>query len=69
MKKEDPEWRLKHNERCKEYNRKHKEKLRGGAPPRPRGRPKKPTDFLSLIEETLMNEDVDITNEIIYLEN
>tara|TARA_B110000285_G_scaffold163912_1_gene183029 strand:- start:4072 stop:4413 length:342 start_codon:yes stop_codon:yes gene_type:complete len=69
IKKEDPEWRLKHNERCKEYNRKHKEKKRGGLPPRPRGRPKKATDFISMLEETLMNDDVDISDEIVYLEN
>jgi len=67
VKKEDPEWRVKHNERCREYNRKHAEKKRNGEPPKPRGRPKKKTDFLSVLEEKMMSEDIDITDEIILL--
>tara|TARA_R110000822_G_scaffold229758_1_gene361887 strand:- start:2259 stop:2597 length:339 start_codon:yes stop_codon:yes gene_type:complete len=76
VKKENPEWRLKHNERCKEYNRKHKLKMRNGQPPKPRGRPKKKMDFISILEEKLNNvvspcevftDDVDITDDIITL--
>ena len=61
MKKKDPVWRLKHNLRCKEYNRKYNEKKRGGRPPKPRGRPK---FCMNLIEKTLLNEDVDISDII-----
>ena len=67
VKKEDPEWREKHNERCREYNKRHAEKKRNGEPPKPRGRPKNPTDFLSVLEEKMMGDDVDFTDEIILL--
>tara|TARA_R110002074_G_scaffold395522_1_gene583991 strand:- start:112 stop:432 length:321 start_codon:yes stop_codon:yes gene_type:complete len=67
VKKEDPEWRENHNKRCREYNRKYAEKKRGGEPAKPRGRPKKPTDFLSILEEKFMGEDIDLTDEIILL--
>jgi len=40
--KDDPEWRAKFNARCRENNRKYREKLREANPPsRGRGRPKK----------------------------
>jgi len=68
VKKEDPEWRQMHNERCREYNRRYAEKKRGGEPPKPRGRPKKPTDFLSMLEGNMVDCDVDITDEIILLD-
>lgn len=79
VKKEDPEWRKKHNERCRGYYKKYAEKKRNGEPPKPKGRPKKPTDFLSILEEKMLSkgetpfepcigeEDVDITDEIILL--
>lgn len=37
----DAEWKEKFNERCKEANRKYREKKRLSVPPRPRGRPRK----------------------------
>jgi len=40
-KKEDEEWKEKFNERCKEANRKYREKKRLESPPLPRGRPRK----------------------------
>jgi hypothetical protein len=39
--KEDPEWKQKFNERCKENNRKYRDKKRLENPPKPRGRPRK----------------------------
>jgi len=41
IKKEDEEWKEKFNERCKEANRKYREKKRLESPPLPRGRPRK----------------------------
>ena len=35
------EWREKFNERCREANKKYREKKREENPPRPRGRPRK----------------------------
>ena len=40
-KKGDEEWKEKFNERCKEANRKYREKKRLESPPLPRGRPRK----------------------------
>lgn len=41
-KKDDPEWKANFNERCKENNRKYREKMKLINPPKnPRGRPKK----------------------------
>ena len=40
-KSNDVEWREKFNERCREANRKYREKKREENPPRPRGRPRK----------------------------
>jgi len=40
-KSNDIEWREKFNERCREANRKYREKKREENPPRPRGRPRK----------------------------
>ena len=40
--KEDEEWKQKFNERCKENNRKYREKKRLENPPKPKGRPRKP---------------------------
>jgi hypothetical protein len=40
--KEDEEWRQKFNERCKENNRKYRERKRLTNPPKPKGRPRKP---------------------------
>jgi hypothetical protein len=40
--KEDEEWRQKFNERCKENNRKYRERKRLANPPKPKGRPRKP---------------------------
>jgi len=44
--KEDEEWRQKFNERCKENNRKFREKKRLANPPKPKGRPRKPVPFI-----------------------
>ena len=41
--KEDPEWREKFNERCRENNRIYREKKRLLNPPKPKGRPRNPT--------------------------
>ena len=38
--KEDPEWREKFNERCKENNKKYREKKRLENPPKSKGRPR-----------------------------
>lgn len=38
---ENEDWKQKFNERCREANRKYREKKRGENPPRPRGRPRK----------------------------
>jgi len=40
IKKEDEEWKENFNERCKEANRKYREKKRLENPPKPRGRPR-----------------------------
>ena len=41
-KKEDPEWKLKFNERCKENNKRYREKMKLINPPKKgRGRPRK----------------------------
>jgi hypothetical protein len=40
--KTDDEWKQNFNERCKENNRKYREKKRLANPPKPRGRPRKP---------------------------
>lgn len=40
-KKEDEEWKTNFNERCKEANRKYRERKRLESPPLPRGRPRK----------------------------
>jgi hypothetical protein len=37
----DEEWKKIYNEKSKEANRKYREKIRGDAPPKPRGRPRK----------------------------
>lgn len=49
--KEDEEWRQKFNERCRENNRRYREKKRLENPPKARGRPKKtiPIIITSLI--------------------
>jgi len=41
--KEDDVWKQKFNERCRENNRKYREKKRLANPPKPKGRPRKPT--------------------------
>ena len=38
---QDDEWRARHNERCKEYNKRYREKKRDGEEPKSRGRPRK----------------------------
>ena len=38
---DDPDWKQRFNERCREANRKYREKRRLEVPPRPRGRPRK----------------------------
>jgi hypothetical protein len=40
-KKDDPEWFSRFKERCKEHNRKYREKKKQETPPKPRGRPRK----------------------------
>jgi hypothetical protein len=40
-KKEDDEWKARFNERCREANKRYRDKLRGDSPPQPRGRPRK----------------------------
>ena len=40
--KEDEEWKQKFNERCRENNRKYREKKRLANPPKTRGRPRNP---------------------------
>ena len=40
--KEDDEWKQKFNERCKENNKKYRERKKLANPPNPRGRPRKP---------------------------
>jgi len=49
--KQNEEWRKKFNERCKENNRKYRERKRLENPPKARGRPKKsiPIIITSLI--------------------
>lgn len=49
--KQNEEWRKKFNERCKENNRKYRERKRLEKPPKARGRPKKsiPIIITSLI--------------------
>jgi hypothetical protein len=39
--KEDEEWRNKFNERCRENNKKYRQKKRLANPPKPKGRPRK----------------------------
>ena len=39
--KQNDEWRIKFNERCKENNKKYREKKRALNPPKPLGRPRK----------------------------
>ena len=41
VKSNDVEWKEKFNQRCREANRKYREKKREENPPRPRGRPRK----------------------------
>ena len=44
--KEDEEWREKFNQRCKENNRKYRERKRLANPPNPKGRPRNPTPIV-----------------------
>lgn len=48
-KKDDPVWKARFNERCKENNRKYREKMNLINPPKnPRGRPRKPVPNISI---------------------
>jgi len=40
--KQDEEWKEKFNQRCKENNKRYREKKRLENPPKPKGRPRKP---------------------------
>jgi len=40
--KQNEEWKAKFNERCKENNKRYREKKRLENPPKPKGRPRKP---------------------------
>lgn len=46
--KEDEEWKQKFNERCKENNRKYRERKRLENPPKPKGRPRKPMPIINI---------------------
>jgi len=50
--KDNEEWKEKFNERCKENNRKYRERKRLATPPNPKGRPRKsiPTIHISSID-------------------
>ena len=46
--KEDEEWKQKFNERCKENNKKYRERKRLENPPKPKGRPRKPIPVVNI---------------------
>jgi hypothetical protein len=46
--KEDDEWKQKFNERCKENNKKYRERKRLENPPKPKGRPRKPMPVVNI---------------------
>jgi hypothetical protein len=46
--KEDEEWKQKFNERCKENNKKYRERKRLENPPKPKGRPRKPMPIVNI---------------------
>jgi hypothetical protein len=48
--KEDPEWKEKFNARCRENNKKYRERLRLENPPKPIGRPRKPLPKIRVTE-------------------
>lgn len=47
---QDDEWRARHNERCKEYNKRYREKKRDGEEPKTRGRPRKVKELVEITE-------------------
>ena len=47
-------WKEKFNERCKENNRKYREKKRLENPPKPKGRPRKPIPNVYIVGIPLM---------------
>lgn len=46
--KENEEWKQKFNERCKENNKKYRERKRLENPPKPKGRPRKPIPVVNI---------------------
>lgn len=45
--KEDEEWKKKFNERCREANKKYRERKRLINPPKPKGRPRNPIPIIN----------------------
>jgi hypothetical protein len=48
--KEDEEWRKKFNERCKENNKKYRDRKRAETPAKPKGRPRKPLPIIKVMD-------------------
>lgn len=44
-KKNDDDWKQKFNEKCKLYNKEYRRRKAEANPPKPRGRPRKTTEF------------------------